>query len=101
MPIKMRYREEERLFSKQVRYYLTAIHVGEIKNLKKIHKDGDFIYVNEKGPRMITDFPLARGDILHFEDGIKIDNILKKSSVVRWAKEIGKCRYEAGLEFFN
>lgn len=101
MTIKMRYREEEGLFSKQVKYYLTALHVGEIKNLEKIHKDGDFIYVNEKGPRMITDFPLASGDILHFEDEIKIDNILKKSSIVRWAKEIGKSKYEAGLEFFN
>jgi len=48
---------------------------------------------------MITEYPLKTGDILFFEDVIKINKIVTKASIVRWKKEIEKNRYLVGLEF--
>ena len=48
---------------------------------------------------MITDFPIKTGDILFFEDEIKINKIIAKGSIVRWVKEIGKNRHLVGTEF--
>ena len=48
---------------------------------------------------MITDHVLKKGDILFFEEGIKINKITPIASIVRWVKEIEQNKYRAGLVF--
>ena len=79
-----------------IRYYLPAPHT---EKSKKIYRYGDSVDISKGGLGIITDYPLTKGNILFFLDKIKIDDIVAKSAVVRWTKEIENNRYRVGLEF--
>lgn len=87
---------ERRPFVKVTRYYLTA---PRTEKLEKIYNEGVTVDVSEGGLGMITDYPLASGDILYFAHEIKVNNIVAKSAIVKWVKEIEDNRYRVGLEF--
>ena len=66
---------------------------------EKPYAGGISVNISKGGLGMITDFPIKTGDILFFEDEIKINKIIAKASIVRWVKEIGKNRHLIGTEF--
>jgi len=92
-----RRRYERKPFAQSIKYYLPAPH----RDGDRIYSYGDSVDISEGGLGMITYFPLIRGDVLVFEPKVKINNILPKSSVVRWVKEIESNRYRVGLEFIR
>jgi hypothetical protein len=96
MSIEEKRKYERRLFVKPIKYYLTDLHMEE---LKKMEFDGFFVDISEGGLGMTTDYPLIPGDILFFKDEIKVNGFAAKSSTVRWAKEIEESRCRIGLEF--
>jgi hypothetical protein len=87
---------ERKPFVTTTRYYLTALRT---EKLEKIYNDAVTVDVSEGGLGMITDYPLASGDILYFSHEIKVSNVVAKSAIVKWVKEIEGNRYRVGLEF--
>jgi hypothetical protein len=81
-----------------VKYFLMAPHAEESK---KIYSTGVTVDVSKGGLGMITDYPLKAGDILTFEDEIKINDFHAKAAVVRWAEKIEGNKYRAGLGFVD
>jgi hypothetical protein len=96
MSIEEKRKYERRPFVTTTRYYLTT---QRTENLEKIYNDAVTVDVSEGGLGIITDYPLASGDILYFAHEIKVNNIVAKSAIVKWAKEIEGNRYRVGLEF--
>ncbi len=92
-----RRRYKRKPFVQSIKYYLPAPH----RDGDRIYSYGDSVDVSEGGLGMITYFPLFRGDVLVFEPEVKINDILAKSSVVRWVQEIKSDRYRVGLEFIR
>ncbi len=87
---------ERKPFVKPIRYYLKTSHMDK---LNKIYNDGVSVDISKGGLGMITDFPLARGDVLYFDPEIKTSESTKNISIVRWALEIEENKYRVGLEF--
>lgn len=87
-------RYERNPFVQKIKYFLPAFH----RDKDRIYSYGDSVDISEGGLGMLTRFPLKRGDILFFDPEIKVYDIVAKSSVVRWTKEIDS-KYRVGLEF--
>ncbi len=87
------------------RKYTRIPHVSIIKyyveKFEEPHANGVSVDISQGGLRMITYYPLHIGDILFFEDVIKINKIVAKGSLVRWSKETEKNRYVVGTEFVS
>ena len=81
-----------------IRYFVTVSNMGESK---KIHNTGVSIDISKGGLGMITDYPLKGGDILAFEDEIKINDFTAKAAIVRWTEKIEGNKYHVGLGFIN
>lgn len=98
MSIEEKREHSRRAFVKHIRYSLTVTHKGAFE---EFNNDGVSVDISEGGLGMITDYFLKTGDILFFEHGIKVNkNIIVKTSIVKWAREIEKRRYRVGLKFF-
>ncbi len=87
---------ERSAFVKPIKYSLRDTH-GEISAL--IPGKGVSVDISEGGLGMITDYALKKGDILFFEEEIKINKITPIASLVKWTKEIERNKYRAGLVF--
>jgi hypothetical protein len=96
MSIEEKRKYERRAFVKPIIYYLTDPHMEE---LKKIEFDGVSVDISEGGLGIITDYPFMPGDNLFFQFEIKVNDFAAKSSIVRWAREIGESNCRVGLEF--
>lgn len=97
MFIKGSLREHERSpFVKPLRYSLVC---NEKSNQRKITKTGVSVDISKGGLGIITDYQLHEGNLVTFENGIKMKNEkLKKAAVVKWSgKMYGK--YRIGLAF--
>jgi len=97
VPLDERRRYKRKPFVQSIKYYLPAPN----RNGDRIYSYGDSVDVSEGGLGMITFFPLMRGDVLVFEPQVKINDLLAKSSVVRWVREIESNQYRVGLEFIR
>ncbi len=87
---------ERSAFVKPIKYSLRDTR-GEISAL--IPGNGVSVDISEGGLGMITDYALKKGDILFFEEEIKINKITPIASLVKWTKEIERNKYRAGLVF--
>ena len=96
MSIEEKRKYERRSFVKPIKYSLQDIHTGK---LALTPGNGVSVDISEGGVGMITDHVLKKGDILFFEEGIKINKITPIASIVRWVKEIEQNKYRAGLVF--
>ena len=100
-PLKEKRASRRRLFSENIRYFVTALVELNTGELKRIYNEGPSVDINEKGLGILTNFPLARGDVLYFEPRITAGSIEADSAIVRWSLKIGKNRYRVGLEFLR
>ena len=99
MFIKGSLREHERSpFVKPLRYSFSYDKKAE---KKRITRTGVSVDISKGGLGIITDYPLHEGNMLTFENGIKMKNEkLRKAAVVKWSgKMYGK--YRIGLAFIN
>jgi len=87
-------------FVNPIRYSITDSNIN-IEEFEIFDNHGVSLDISEGGLGMITDSSLKTGDILLFEYGIEIkNNIVVKTSIVKWAREIENNRYRVGLKFF-
>jgi len=96
IPIEEKRKYEMRSLVKPIKYSLRDVHMEKSASTPG---DGVSVDISEGGLGMITDYALKIGDILFFEEEIKIDKITPIASVVRWIKEIEQNKYRAGLLF--
>jgi len=87
-----RRRYERRPFDKPIIFHLKALDT-------KINRAGVSVDISKGGLGMIADFPLSIGDILYFEDEIKVDDLVAKSATVKWASQLQRHIYRLGMEF--
>jgi len=92
MSFEERRKFERRPFAESIRFHLKALDM-------KINRAGVSVDISKGGLGMITDFPLSIGDILYFEDEIKVDDLVAKSATVKWASQLQRHIYRLGMEF--
>lgn len=98
MPFAERRKYERRPYVKPLRYYLAASHTDKLR-AKEIEYEGVSFDISERGLGIITPNPLNEGDILFFKDGIKVNNFVATSGVVKWVLRLADTTYRSGLEF--
>jgi c-di-GMP-binding flagellar brake protein YcgR len=90
-------REHERTqFVRSIRYSVSAL---EAKEIRRVHDTAVTIDISSGGLGMIAGYPLESGQVLTFQDEIRIDNITAKTAIVRWADKIISNKYRAGVKF--
>ena len=87
---------KRREFIEPLRFYVTVL---DVEGLEKVYYTGVSIDISNEGLSMITDCLLVKGDVVFFEPEIKVYEIVGKSAIVRWVKEIERNKYRIGLMF--
>jgi hypothetical protein len=98
LPIEERRTYERIAFVKPLRFYVTFL---DAEGLEKVYYNSASIDISKEGLSIITDCILVKGDVVFFEPEIKVYEyeIVGKSAIVRWVKEIERNRYRIGLMF--
>jgi len=87
---------KRKAFIEPLRFYVTVL---DVEGLEKVYYTGASIDISNEGLSMITDCLVVKGDVVFFEPEIKVYEIVGKSAIVRWVKEIEKNKYRIGLMF--
>ncbi|MBM4128823.1 MAG: hypothetical protein FJ243_01745 [Nitrospira sp.] len=85
-----------RPFVSMIKYFIS---IPEIGGKKEIHRTGISFDISECGLGMVTGYPLKAGDILTFEEAIKVNDHSAKTAIVRWAEKLEGEQYRVGLSF--
>jgi len=84
MVVKERRKYERRPFVKPIRYFVT---VSKMVKFEKIHNDSVSVDIGRGRLRMITEYPLRKGDLSRKGDLRKYNTfILEKRRQIKWAR---------------
>lgn len=93
--------EESRKYSrapyiKTVRYACSIVDQNETKKIDDI---GISVDISNGGIGMLVDYYLQPGHVVYFNEGIKNNDTVAKTAVVRWTDEIYENKYRVGCKF--
>jgi c-di-GMP-binding flagellar brake protein YcgR len=88
------FREDVRTsFVKSIRF---SVPVSESK---LVYNTAVSVDISDKGLGILTTYPLEHGQVVTFEDNLKVNNMKIKEAVVRWSGKFNDHRYRVGLRF--
>lgn len=82
---------DRRLGERSIHYFVTVL---EAKDLKKISLKGDMVDISNAGIGIRTDYPLERGHVLTFYEGIG-----HQAGIVEWSSAVRNSGYRVGIRF--
>jgi hypothetical protein len=83
-------------FAKSIRF---SVSVSEANKPKIVYNTAVSVDVSDKGIGILTSYPLESGQIITFEDKLKINSTEVKEAVVRWSGKFNDNKYRVGLRF--